>query len=315
MEKNLTNPSKLESSPEALFRQARNDADCRMTNPLTLAFIGDAVYSYYVRRYLIAKTNMNVDHLTKASVNYVKAEAQAYAIHHMDNLLTETEKAYALLSRLANKGFGKSVVCITKLKLSEIKAVKSCTDKLIAIKNAINFISGFKYDAILQCAEYQLLWNEKTNATLELCKEKDNLQAVDVLEQFVKEVKAEGFEVSVNKQLTKSIIAETIQRKYLIARDLELSKQFDEASAVYKNINSLEAKRTPTLSALRFILCKLKLQNYQDIIEHKDRIYTLLRNSADAFKSEKEDIAYRFALVLLKSGEDKGRGQGSFGGA
>ena len=47
------------------------------------------------------------------------------------------------------------------------------------------------------------------------------------------------------------------------------------------------------------------MQNDQDIIEHKDRIYTLLRNSADAFKSEKEDIAYRFALVLLKSGEDK----------
>lgn len=217
----------------------------------------------------------------------------------------ETEKAYALLSRLANKGFGESVVCITKLKLSEIKSVKSCTDKLLTIKNAINFISGFKYDAILQCAEYQSLWNEKTSATLELCKEKDNLQAVDVLEQFVKEVKAEGFEVSVNKQLTKPVIAEIIKRKYLIARDLELSKQFDEASAVYKNINSLEAKRTPTLSALRFILCKLKLQNYQDIIEHKDRIYTLLRNSADAFKSEKEDIAYRFALVLLKSGEDK----------
>ncbi len=99
MEKNLTDPSKRDASPETLFRQTRNDDDCRMTNPLTLAFLGDAVYSYYVRRYLIAKTDMNVDHLTKASVNFVKAEAQAYAIHHMDNLLTETEKAYVRRGR------------------------------------------------------------------------------------------------------------------------------------------------------------------------------------------------------------------------
>lgn len=248
----------------------------------------------------IAKVSNTQSHVVENRIN--KALLSVAEGFYSNN---ETEKAYALLSRLANKGFGESVVCVTKLKLSEIKAVKSCADKLLAIKNAIDFISGFEYDAILQCAEYQSLWNEKTNAILELCKEKDNLQAVDVLEQFVKEVKAEGFEESVNKQLTKSVIAEIIKRKYLIARDLELSKNYDEASAIYKTISSLEAKKTPTLSVLRFILCKLKLQNYQDIIEHKDRIYTLLRKAADAFKSEKEDIAYRFALVLLKSGEDK----------
>ena len=99
MEKNLTAESKRIVSPEILFRQNRNDTDCRMTNPLNLAFIGDAVYSYYIRRYLIAKTDMNVDHLTKASVNFVKAEAQAYAIHHMDNMLTDTEKTYVRRGR------------------------------------------------------------------------------------------------------------------------------------------------------------------------------------------------------------------------
>ncbi len=96
MEKNLT---ELSPAPEVLFRQIRDDHQCRMTAPLTLAFIGDAVYSYYIRRYLIAKTDMNVDHLTKASVRYVKAEAQAYAIHHMDDLLNETEKAYVRRGR------------------------------------------------------------------------------------------------------------------------------------------------------------------------------------------------------------------------
>lgn len=217
----------------------------------------------------------------------------------------KTERAYALLDKLGHKGFEEAVICIAKYKLLEVKAINNNGDKIIAIQNAISFIKGFNINSIIQCAEYQSLWSERSSAVLVSCKNDSNAQAVAILEQFVTGTKEEGFESSVYKQLTKSVIADIIKRKYLIARDLETSKQFEEASDVYKNINTLEAKRTPTLSALRFILCKLKIQNYSDITSHKDRIYTLLRNAAEAFKSEKEDIAYRFALILLKSGEDK----------
>ena len=217
----------------------------------------------------------------------------------------KTERSFTLLDKLGHKGFEEAVICIAKYKLLEVKAINNNGDKIIAIKNAISFIKGFNIGSILQNAEYQSLWSEKSSAVLLSCKKESNVQAIAILEQFVNETKEEGFEASVNKQLTKSALADIIKRKYLIARDLESSKQFEEASNVYKNINTLEAKRTPTLSALRFILCKLKIQNYSDIISHKDRIYTLLRNAAEAFKSEKEDIAYRFALILLKSGEDK----------
>lgn len=217
----------------------------------------------------------------------------------------KTERSFTLLDKLGHKGFEEAVICIAKYKLLEVKTINNNGDKIIAIKNAISFIKGFNIGSILQNAEYQSLWSERSSAVLLSCKKESNVQAIAILEQFVNETKEEGFEASVNKQLTKSAIADIIKRKYLIARDLESSKQFEEASNVYKTINTLEAKRTPTLSALRFILCKLKIQNYSDIISHKDRIYTLLRNAAEAFKSEKEDIAYRFALILLKSGEDK----------
>lgn len=65
----------------------------RMLNPLTLAYIGDAVYSDYVRRYLIAQGHDNVDRLTKRSVHYVKASAQAAAIHALLPNLTQDEQA------------------------------------------------------------------------------------------------------------------------------------------------------------------------------------------------------------------------------
>jgi ribonuclease-3 family protein len=48
-----------------------------MNNVLSLAYIGDAVYSVYVREYLVNKGICKVDKLQKDSINYVSAKAQA----------------------------------------------------------------------------------------------------------------------------------------------------------------------------------------------------------------------------------------------
>lgn len=61
-------------------------------NPLTLAFIGDSVFSNFVRRYLIGKGHQNVAHLTKQATLYVKASAQATIIHTMRNQLDDEER-------------------------------------------------------------------------------------------------------------------------------------------------------------------------------------------------------------------------------
>lgn len=66
--------------------------EAKMMNPLTLAYIGDAVYSDYIRRYLIAQGLSNVDHLTKRSVHYVRASAQSAAIHALLPNLTDDEQ-------------------------------------------------------------------------------------------------------------------------------------------------------------------------------------------------------------------------------
>lgn len=56
-----------------------------MNNVLSLAYVGDAVYSLYVREYLIKKGICKVDKLQKESVNYVSAKAQAKFIDSMIN--------------------------------------------------------------------------------------------------------------------------------------------------------------------------------------------------------------------------------------
>lgn len=62
------------------------------TNPATYAFVGDAVYTLFVRMEL-AKTPRPSKELHSASVEYVKATAQAKAYEIIKGLLSETEEA------------------------------------------------------------------------------------------------------------------------------------------------------------------------------------------------------------------------------
>lgn len=82
-----------------------------------------------------------------------------------------------------------------------------------------------------------------------------------------------------------------------------MASNFTSAANIYHEISTLEAKKIPTLAVLRFILCKLKDYQNSDILNHKDNIYSVMRKASDTFMTEKKDIAYRFALILLKSGD------------
>ena len=64
-----------------------------MNNVLALAYIGDAVYSLYIRKFLIDKGICKVDKLQKDSINYVSAKAQAKFVEDMinSNFLNDSE--------------------------------------------------------------------------------------------------------------------------------------------------------------------------------------------------------------------------------
>ena len=217
----------------------------------------------------------------------------------------ETDKSYTVLAGLAKKGVEKAADAIANLRLQEVQTVKTTEDKLIRATSAIGELRKLGISTIVNNPDFQQLWDERIKALLAQYKTLDNKAAVTHYESLINEIDSAGFDATVAKDKKSDVVKQIIKRKYLVAKDSELSGDLTTAADLYKEINALEAKRVPTLSALRFILCKLKSQNSTEILGHRERIYTLLRNAADAYKSEKNDIAYRFALILLKAGEDK----------
>ncbi|MBP0954605.1 MAG: ribonuclease III [Oscillospiraceae bacterium] len=71
-------------------------------SPLSLAFLGDAVYSELVREKLVTMANMAVGKLHGASVRYVRAGFQARACELIADMLTEEERAVMKRGRNAS---------------------------------------------------------------------------------------------------------------------------------------------------------------------------------------------------------------------
>lgn len=63
-------------------------------SPLTLAFLGDAVYEVVIRTLVVCKGNTQVNKLHKKSSNLVKAQTQAEIIKLLLDDLNENELSY-----------------------------------------------------------------------------------------------------------------------------------------------------------------------------------------------------------------------------
>lgn len=61
-------------------------------NPLTWAYIGDAVFELYIREKLVNITRLKPHKLHLESIKFVKASAQAEALKQIEETLTEEEK-------------------------------------------------------------------------------------------------------------------------------------------------------------------------------------------------------------------------------
>ena len=68
-----------------------SEPQARMYSPLTLAFLGDAVYSLLVRNMLSLSANKPTGKLHKESIQYVNAAFQAQMIRELLPALTEDE--------------------------------------------------------------------------------------------------------------------------------------------------------------------------------------------------------------------------------
>ena len=72
---------------------ALGNTDIKTYSPLTLAYIGDAVYEIVIRTILVEKGNAQVNKLLQRASKLVKASAQSEIIEKLKEDLTEEELA------------------------------------------------------------------------------------------------------------------------------------------------------------------------------------------------------------------------------
>ena len=68
-----------------------SEKEAKLKNPQVLAFVGDAVYSLYVRNFITLNNTGKSGELHKQSTKFVKAKSQSETIEKLMPILTETE--------------------------------------------------------------------------------------------------------------------------------------------------------------------------------------------------------------------------------
>ena len=69
------------------------DVDIRTYSPLTLAYIGDAIYDLVIRTIVVERGNRSANNLHKKTATYVNARVQAKMMDVLEEELTEEEQA------------------------------------------------------------------------------------------------------------------------------------------------------------------------------------------------------------------------------
>lgn len=86
-----------------------SDVDADTYSPLTLAYIGDAIYDIVIRTMVVAKSNMQVNKLHKKSSGLVNAGTQADIIKYLMDNDELTDKEISVYKRGRNaKSFTKA---------------------------------------------------------------------------------------------------------------------------------------------------------------------------------------------------------------
>lgn len=78
--------------------------DPSLLNPLTLAFLGDAIYEVYVRRKLILEGKIHPGRLHKEAIRFVKATSQRKQLDVIRERLEEDEESIVRRAKNAKPG-------------------------------------------------------------------------------------------------------------------------------------------------------------------------------------------------------------------
>ena len=85
-----------------IFDKKMEVKEARLLNPLVLAFVGDAVYSLYVKTQVLDLFAGKVNKFNNIAKSYVNASAQANKLKALKEILTEDEMYIAKRARNSN---------------------------------------------------------------------------------------------------------------------------------------------------------------------------------------------------------------------
>ena len=117
-------------------------------NSLVLAYLGDAVYELYIRKYLLSKGLCKVKELQTQSIAYVSANAQSKFLEKMINDEFLTEEEITIVKRARNHkshGSPKNTDIITYKKATGLEALIGYLDlkhENKRIEEIMNYIVG-----------------------------------------------------------------------------------------------------------------------------------------------------------------------------
>ncbi|MDE7018277.1 MAG: ribonuclease III [Lachnospiraceae bacterium] len=69
------------------------EVDIRTYSPLTLAYIGDAIYDLIIRSIVVERANRSANQLHKVTIHYVNARTQAQMVMALEEFFSEEEMA------------------------------------------------------------------------------------------------------------------------------------------------------------------------------------------------------------------------------
>jgi ribonuclease III family protein len=97
----------LEQLFEAFLAQLNmKEIDIKTYSPLSLAYVGDSVYDFFVKYYLVLQGNRSTNEFHTHSKKFVKASEQAAILDRLSPSLTEDEQRIVKWGRKCKKRFG-----------------------------------------------------------------------------------------------------------------------------------------------------------------------------------------------------------------
>lgn len=112
----------------------------KLLNPLTLAYMGDAVLDQHVREYIVLKLQSKPNRLHQVSKQYVSAKSQAQTLEYLISNDWFTEEELNVLRR------GRNAKSYTKAKNTDVQTYR----KSSALEAVIGFLYLDHQDARLE---------------------------------------------------------------------------------------------------------------------------------------------------------------------